>query len=197
MRHALFALVLLLTLSAGAYAAKLIAQGATSQSIAVVIYNSDGDPNTAGATIANLDLYVLLDGHAMSAKTDLVALAADHTAWTSGRAYHQGQGLYRVDIPDANLANAAGSLLTYLVVDAVSHNRTAYYEVQLSPPVDVNRVTYDDFASVTDVNTAMKDVLDDQGLTAAAASNLSLLGNVTYGLDALHTWLKKIFDNLP
>jgi hypothetical protein len=121
--------------------AKFIANGATSQSISVVINDADGDPNATPITIANLDLYVQLDGaHTQSAKIDLVALATANTAWTTGRAIHLGNGLYRIDIPDANLDDGIGSLLTYIIDDAVGNNRTAFYEVQLSPPVDVNTV---------------------------------------------------------
>jgi hypothetical protein len=140
MRRLFWLLVSLLALAATAQAAKFIAKGSTSQSISVVIYDDNGDPNTAGVTIANLDLYCLRDGHAMSAKTDLAAATSDHAAWSSGKAFHQGLGLYRIDIPDANLSNPLGTMLTYTIVDTVSHNRTAYYEVQLNPPVDVNTI---------------------------------------------------------
>jgi len=121
--------------------AKFIAQGATSQSITVVIFDEDGDPNTTPATIADLDLYIQLDGgYDQSAKADLAAHGNEDDAWDDLEAIHMGNGLYRIDIPDANLSDPVGSLLTYMIVDSEGSNRTAFYEVQLSPPVDVNTV---------------------------------------------------------
>jgi len=147
---------ILLSISSITQATKFITKGSTSQSISVVICDVNDDPNVAGVTIANLDLYCLRDGHQMSAKTDLVALASDHAAWTSGRAYHQGQGLYRIDIPDANLSDGNGVTLTYAIVDAVSHNRTAYYEVQLNPPIDVNTIYGDPVPSSADLRAQIR-----------------------------------------
>lgn len=131
---------ILLSMMSIAKGAKIIANGASSQSITIVINDENGDPNTAGITIADLDLYVQIDGAgAESTKIDLVALATADTAWTTGRAFHKGRGLYRIDIPDANLSDGIGATLTYAIVDGGSgSNRTSFYEVQLSPPVDVN-----------------------------------------------------------
>lgn len=127
----LTAILTLLCLCVSVYAGKLIPNGSTSQSISVVINDADGDPNT-GITIANLDLYVTRDGAFSEAtKIDLVALGTVTTAWTSGRAIHKGRGLYRIDIPDANMSDGAGVMLTYSIVDAVQDNRTSFYEVQL------------------------------------------------------------------
>jgi hypothetical protein len=127
-------LVLLLIPAAPVYGVKLIPNGATSQSISVVIVDSDGDPN-ANVTVTDLDLYVQKDGAgAQSTKIDLVALASADTAWTSGRAIHKGNGSVRIDVPDANLSDGAGVLLTYIIDDGGTSNDTAFYEVQLVQP---------------------------------------------------------------
>jgi len=136
MKKLLTTILILVCLASSALATKLIPNGSTSQSITVVITDANGDPNTTPATIADLDIYCQKDGAgAMSTKIDLVALADTQTSWTSGRAIHQGQGLYRIDIPDANLSDGIGTLLTYLIVDAAGSNRAVYYEVQLTDPV--------------------------------------------------------------
>lgn len=153
-----------------AQGAKIIANGATSQSISVVIFDADGDPNTTPATIANLSLYCQIDGvGAQSTELELIALASTETAWTTGRAIHTGNGLYRIDIPDANLSDGIGTMLTYIITDANSHNRTAYYEVQLNPPVDVNTVLGEapgDYDAIMDAN--------DNVIAAIAAAQTDL-----------------------
>lgn len=128
-----------LIIATTAWATKIIPNGSTSQSITVVIKDATGAPAT-GVTIANLDLYCVKDGDQLSAKTDLSALDSDHAAWSSGKAFEIGLGLYRIDIPDANLSDGIGTMLTYAIDDAVGTNQTAFYEVQLGVAVDVNTV---------------------------------------------------------
>jgi len=183
----LLIVTIILAIAGVVQAAKLIANGATSQSVSVVIYNSDGDPNTSGLTITNLDLYCQLDGHAQGAKTDLAACTSDHAAWSSGKAFHQGNGLYRIDIPDANLSDGNGSMLTYIIVDAVSHNRTAYYEVQLNAPVDVNAVDgappmYSGVGkqSVADTMRITMGTVDDDPNTGSPNANAQMLTGDPY-----------------
>ena len=158
MKKLLIVICMLFGIFAGiATAAKEIENGATSQSISVVILDADGDPNTAGVTIANLDLYIQRDGHPQSAKSDLTAHGAVSDAWDDLEAIHLGNGLHRVDIPDANLADGAGTMLTYIIVDAVSHNRTVYYEVQLK------QANYFDLVIGSDglVESNLQEVVDD------------------------------------
>lgn len=165
-------IVLALLLAVPAWGVKLIPNGATSQSISVVIVDSDGDPN-ASVTITDLDLYCQKDGAgAQSAKIDVTALATADTAWTSGRAIHKGNGVYRIDIPDANLSDGAGSLLTYIIDDASTSNDTVYYEVQLVDAAYFTGLTtllsrVDLTASdVNDYQTArLGDILTDTGTT--------------------------------
>ena len=125
-------------------AAKFIAKGATSQSISVVIKYSDGDPNdgtTTALDITNLNLYCLRDGaHGMKDWGALAAHAADDNAWDDLEAFHMGKGVYRIDIPDANMTAPVGTMLTYIISDTATNNQTSYYEVQLSPPVNVDAV---------------------------------------------------------
>lgn len=134
----LIAISVVLLLAIVSQGAKIIENGATSQSISVVINDENGEPNTTPITIADLDLYCQIDGvGAMSTKIDLVALASTETAWTSGRAIHLGQGLYRIDIPDANLSDGDEAMLTYIIDDGAGNNGTSFYEVQLSPKVAI------------------------------------------------------------
>ena len=139
-KKVLIAVVLIGIFASTANAVKFIAKGATSQSITVVINDADGDPNTAGVTIANLDLYIQRDGYPQSAVYALATHDNDHDGWDDLEAFHMGNGLYRIDIPDANLDDPVGTMLTYVIDDMASNNRTSYYEVQLSPPVDVDLV---------------------------------------------------------
>jgi hypothetical protein len=147
-------------------------QGSTSQSLDFVLYNSAGEPNTGTITIANLDLYVGLAGHANAAKADLAALANDHTAWTSGRAFAMGGGRLRVDIPDANLSDPIGSSLLYWVADPVSHNQTAWKIVLLNPAVDANSAGKGLLPTQADVQAAIADVLKTDYRTGAAPGSL-------------------------
>jgi hypothetical protein len=118
-------------------AAKLIANNAKDQSISVVILNSNGDPNS-NVDVTTLDVYIQLDGaHPQSDGTTLTEHTNDYDGHQDWYAKHMGNGLVRIDIPDANLADGAGSLLTYIVRSTAS-DANSYYEVQLTPPVDVN-----------------------------------------------------------
>ncbi len=133
MRLFCIAITLLTALTVTAHAAKIIPNGSNSQSITVVIKDAAGAPVT-GIDVTNLDLYCVRDGDQISAKVDITALASDHAAWGSGKAFEIGLGLYRVDIPDANLSDGIGQMLTYVIDDAVGTNVTTFYEVQLSGP---------------------------------------------------------------
>ena len=189
MKKLLTTILILVCLASSALATKLIPNGSTSQSITVVITDANGDPNTTPATIADLDIYCQKDGvGAMSTKIDLVALADTQTAWTSGRAIHQGQGLYRIDIPDANLSDGIGTLLTYLIVDAAGSNRAVYYEVQLTDPItigDANTALVADIAAVstlvTDGNTVI-DATANAVLTYVTDSNTVLDATINSAL---------------
>jgi hypothetical protein len=155
-------LLILLCLSAAAFAGKTIPNGSTSQSISVVIQDVNGDPNSSGnLAITDLDLYAQLDGAGtQSTKIDLAALATADTAWTSGRAFHKGNGLFRIDIPDANLSDGIGASITYIVADGGSGgNRTAFYEVQLTDPI-----------TVADSNLVLPGKVWDEVITSAAHS---------------------------
>lgn len=179
-------MALLLALAVNVQAAKLIPNGSNSQSIEVVIRDAAGAPVT-GITIANLDLYCKRDGaHPISAKVDLVALATTATAWTSGRAIETGYGMYRIDIPDANMSDGVGTMLTYIIDDAVGANVTSFYEVQLKDPWQ----TGDAYAIVnhgTYGNSALETLVD--GVE-------SELANATYGLAALETLVDGIESEL-
>jgi len=158
----LLALSIILLSAKCVYAAKPIAKGATSQSITVVIKDADGDPNVSGLDITNLNLYSQRDGaYAMTDHGALAAHGAATDAWDDLEAYHMGGGLYRIDIPDAQLAYDMGDLITYVVVDTASHNQTAYYEVQLSPPVDAIAISGDPTAADN-----LEDLWDEDGIAA-------------------------------
>jgi hypothetical protein len=138
MRRSFFILVVLV-LAGVAWAAKVIPNGSSSQTITVVIKDATGVPAT-GITIANLDLFCVKDGDQMSAKVDLAAGTSDHAAWSSGKAFEIGLGLYRIDIPDTNLSDGVGTMLTYVIDDTVGTNLTTFYEVQLGVAADVRAI---------------------------------------------------------
>ena len=127
------------TLAAADQGPKIIENGAVNQSISVVIKNADGDPNTA-VDPADLNIYVQLDGaHPQSAATNVTAHTNVYDAHADWYGAHMGNGLVRLDIADANLADGAGEMLTYIITSDES-DQTAFFRVQLDPPVNAELV---------------------------------------------------------
>lgn len=86
-------------------------------------------------TVTDIDLYYAEQGAAMSAKVDAVALAAADSAHTDYGVFHMGQGLYRIDWPDAAFDMGIGKRVILTVVCAAVD--TTFLEVELSPAVNV------------------------------------------------------------
>lgn len=85
----------------------MIQAGSTSQSVEILALDMDGVPATGlTATSPGLALYYHRPGSAAVAITP-VALSTVTDPWTAGGIIHRGQGVYRLDLPDAALATGA------------------------------------------------------------------------------------------
>lgn len=92
----------------------------------------------AADTATGIDLYYVVDGAAISSKVDAVSLGAADAAHADNKVFHVGQGLYRIDWPDAAFAGAAGTRVHLIVV--CSGVDTTFYEQELSPAADVRQL---------------------------------------------------------
>jgi len=114
---------------------QVINKGSTDVSLAIQLFDAaNGAPKT-GLTITNLQIrYIRVQDDndvtisswtSLSALTDLLAPHADN------HAYEIGEGYYRIDVPDAAFAEAAG-FVAVLVRDGVNYSiLIATREIQL------------------------------------------------------------------
>ena len=119
----------------------IIANGSTSVTTYFVLRDSTNHAPKTDVTITDIDLYYLEQGAAMAAKVDATALAAADSAWDDNKAYHCGQGLYRIDWPDEAFNGGVGKRV-YLIVVCTGVD-TTFLEVELSPNVNTNSLTAD------------------------------------------------------
>lgn len=105
-------------------------------------------------TVTDLDLYYVEELTAITAKVDASALGAANSAHADNSAFNVGQGVYRIDWPDAAFDSGIGKKVILVVV--CSGVDTAFLEVELSPTSNVESFggTAGTFASGRpDVNT--------------------------------------------
>lgn len=133
MRKLMVVLIVLL-LGSLALATKSIPCGATKQRFTVVLRNSSGEPNTAPIAGTNLKMWIIKDGNVPTAK---YTLAAD-------TCHYRASGVYDINIPEhwTDGTNATYGDCYTIVIDsnAVTANNAfnkSYYEIQISPPVDI------------------------------------------------------------
>jgi len=146
MKKVLTALIVLLLVLTGAVitdAAEIVANGATDQSFYMVMYDRNGDPNSA-ITVTTLDMYYVEDGAAVASKIDCTDLGSENAAHSDGGCYEMGTlGLYRFDFPDAAFDGGVGKRVNLCIKDAITGTRAAYLCVQLSPSVNVDAISDD------------------------------------------------------
>ncbi|MCK5641289.1 MAG: hypothetical protein KAJ19_10845, partial [Gammaproteobacteria bacterium] len=127
-----------------------------------VLYDSNGDPCTA-LTVTNIDLYYQEYQLAQAAKADATALAAADSTHVDNKAFHCGNGVYRVDWPDAAFDAGIGKPVTLIVTVPTYDIITTYLELVLQPPVNVQTVLEDiPFDGSSDTI-----IIADNGITAA------------------------------
>ena len=124
---------------------RAITTGSTDVSLYFVMRDSTTHAPKTDATITDIDIYYQEQGAAQSDKADLTALAAADSAHADNKGYHCGNGLYRIDWPDA--AFDGGLSKTVLLIVVCAGCDTIYREIQLSPPVDVASVSGDSTAA--------------------------------------------------
>lgn len=143
---------------------RAITNGSTDVSLYFVMRDSTNHAPKTDVTITDIDIYYQEQGAAQSAKADLTALAAADSAHADNKGFHCGNGLYRIDWPDA--AFDGGMSKTVILVVVCSGCDTIYREIQLSPPVDVVTV------EGTDATNQIRDaVVDDATRIDASALN--------------------------
>jgi hypothetical protein len=82
-------------------------------------------------TITDIDVYYVEEGAAIAAKADLTAHSAATDAHADNYGFEIGQGVYRIDWPDAAFDGGVGKSVILIVV--CSGVDTAYREIILSP----------------------------------------------------------------
>lgn len=112
----------------------IISNQQTNVTTYFLLLDSSGDP-VVNVTVTNIDLYYVEDLAAISAKVDATALVAANSAHADNKVYNVGQGLYRIDWPDAAFDGGIGTRVQLLVLDgAASTFLTTVMELELSPP---------------------------------------------------------------
>lgn len=104
--------------------------GATSQSIDVIIVNDQGIPVTGLDHSTFPTIKYSKAGPNADVTIALVALAAVTTVWTSGGVKERGEGVYRLDLPDAVFSVQAKVILRGETTD----------KRLIAHPIDVSRV---------------------------------------------------------
>jgi hypothetical protein len=111
------------------------ANGSTDVTTYFVLRDSTNHNPKTDVTVTDIDLYYVEQGAAIAAKVDATALDAADSAHADNKAFHVGQGLYRIDWPDAAFDGGAGKHVILIVV--CSGVDTTFLDVELSPAVDV------------------------------------------------------------
>jgi hypothetical protein len=116
--------------------------GSTSKKIYFMVRDPNGDPNTA-VNVADLDFYYLEEGAAISGKADVTGLVAADSAWSSGKGFNCGHGLVRLDVPNAALDGAVGSMVLVVLEDQTgatddgTKDKIRDVTIQLGATVDI------------------------------------------------------------
>lgn len=123
----------------------IVANGSADVTTYFVLRDSTNHAPKTNVTITDIDLYYVEQGAAISAKADATALAAADSAHADNKAYHVGQGLYRIDWPDEAFNGGVGKK-AYLIVVCTGVD-TTFLEVELSPPVNIHAISDDTTAA--------------------------------------------------
>lgn len=106
-----------------------VANGTADVTTYFVLRDSTNHAPKTDVTITDIDLYYCEQGAAMAAKVDATALAAADSAHADNKAYHVGQGLYRIDWPDTCFDGGVGKIVNLIVV--CTGVDTTFLEVEL------------------------------------------------------------------
>ncbi len=112
----------------------LVKNGQTDVTTYFVLRDSTNHAPKTDVTVTDIDLYYVEELAAISAKADATALDAADSAHADNKAFHVGQGMYRIDWPDAAFDGGIGKKVQLIVV--CSGVDTTFLEVELSAPVD-------------------------------------------------------------
>lgn len=140
--------------------------------------STNHDPKT-DVTVTDIDLYYVTYKAAISAKADVTALAAADSAHADNKAFHVGQGAYRIDWPDI-WTGAVGTTVQLIVV--CSGVDTTFLEVEITDPAQtgdsyaiVNHADYGNaklVRSTTPANTLSVDANNLVGVPATQDVNV-------------------------
>lgn len=134
----------------------IIANGSTDVTQYFVLRDSTTHAPKTDVTITDIDLYYLEQGAAISAKVDATALDAADSAHADNKAFHCGQGMYRIDWPDAAFDGGIGKRVFLIVV--CNGVDTSYLEIELSPASNATSIA---------ANAITATAIADDAITAA------------------------------
>ena len=126
---------------------------ATDVSLYFYVTDPNGDPNTS-PNVADYDLYYVEEGQAMSAKADVTALAAADSAHADNKAFHVGQGIVRVDFPDAAFDGGVGKIVECIIVDMTGDPVDGDKDVIFPITVQLGLSTFDPNSTPVQVSTS-------------------------------------------
>lgn len=133
--------------------------GSTSVTEYFVLRDSTTHAPKTDVTIADIDIYYQPSGAAQSAKADLTALDAADSAWDDNKGYHCGNGVYRIDWPNAAFDGGIDTEVILIVV--CSGVDTEYLRVQLTASIGVTSSINDASATATSFVTNLASTDDD------------------------------------
>ena len=193
MKKLIVFLILFMSLFVARADAELFENGATSVRLHFKLVDKTTGVIDTTVTIANLEMYYLKDGVAMSGDVFTGELAGDTTTWVDGECRNMGRGMYRSDWPNAAFNGGIGTQVQCILVDGDGGAFEETIVVELSAPVDSVLVNSATPLSAANIEAEAVDALESFDLdhwmkvtTAVAAGgdlssfvhNLSVLGHV-------------------
>jgi hypothetical protein len=130
----LMAILIVLAFSLAAYAEEKYVNGVANQSVYIVLYDRNGDPNTS-INVTTLQLSYATDQNSLVGPEDGIDLGAENAAHTDWGVYELGTlGEYRFDFPDAAFRAGIDKHVHFQVDDTVTGTRTGYLTIRLEAP---------------------------------------------------------------
>lgn len=167
-------------------------KGSTDQSIVLRALNNDGTPAASlSHDTAGLALSYRRDGATATTITP-AALTALDSAHADGGVEPIGNGYFRLDLPDAALADGATGVLVYGAATDIIIVGTYIQLERTSDPIKNRAYSDITFLMVDNVNhssaepglTVTAQVSKDGGALAAVTGTVTEIGNGAYGFDA-------------
>jgi len=94
----------------------IIESGAKGVSTYFVLRDAAEHLPNPNLTVTNIDLYYVTHRGAISEKADCILLESPAAPWAANGAYNVGQGIYRIDWPDAAFAGEINEVVQLIVV---------------------------------------------------------------------------------